>query len=176
MSEFFDLQEDSSARLVLYVSAILLLTIPFLQAGSQLWPLQLSNIQWRFGAANALSSVLLLPFLGLSILVLMARALENRTLAMLAGILSAIFALGLMGSLGLFVLDAQQLKAIVSTQMSAAFTNTTIRVGLVTGAFLLAFLVLTLASFRAPKGKPTARRAKGDKGTDEGVGLIVGQA
>lgn len=175
MSDFLDLHEDSSARLVLYSAATLLLVIPFIQAGTQVLPLQLSNIQWRFGAANALSSALILPLLGLSILVLMARGLENRTLALLTGGVSAIFTLGLMGSLGLFVLDAQQLKAIVSTQMSAAFTNTTIRVGLVTGLCLVGFLVLTIASFRAPKGNPTARKAKGDKGTDEGVGLIVGQ-
>lgn len=175
MSDFLDLHEDSSARLVLYAGALLLMVIPFLQAGSQLWPLQLSNIQWRYGAANALSSVLLLPFLGLSILVLMARGLESRPLALITGSISAVFALGLMASLGLFVLDAQQLKAIVSSQMSAAFTNTTVRVGLVTGLFLLAFLVLTLASFRAPRGKATARKVKGDGGSDEGVGLIVGQ-
>lgn len=175
MSDFLDLHEDSSTRSVLYAGAFLMFTIPFVQTGFQLLPLQLSNIQWRFGAASVLSSALLMPFLGLSLLVLMARGLENRALAWCTGGLSATFALGLMGSLGLFLLDAQQLKAIVSTQMSTAFTNTTIRVGLVTGLFLLGFLVLTLASFRAPRGMANARKVKGDSGTDEDVGLIVGQ-
>ncbi len=175
MSDFLDLHEDSTARLVLYVVALLLLAIPFVQVGTQLWPLQLSNIQWRFGAANALSGILTLPFLGLTVLVLMARGLGNRGLAMLSGSVAAIFSLGLMGSLGLFILDAQQLKAIVSTQMAGAFTNTTIRVVMVSGLFLCGFLVLTLSGFRAPRSGVSTRKAKGDSGSDEGVGLIVGQ-
>ena len=121
MSDFLDLHDDPSVRRVLYLGAILLVAVPFLQAGSQLWPLQLSNIQWRFGAANALSSVLLLPYLGLSLLVLMSRALDSRVLARTVGVISAVFALGLLGSIALFALDALQLKKIVNSAMMERF-------------------------------------------------------
>ncbi|AMW05015.1 hypothetical protein [Gemmatimonas phototrophica] len=177
MSDFLDLHDDAAARRVLYCVAGLLVTVPFVQAGAQIWPLQLSNIQWRFGAANALSSILLLPFLGLSLLMLMARGLESRGLSRSIGAVSAIFTLGLLGSLVVFALDALQLKTIVSTQMSGAFNSTAVRVGLVTVVFFLAFAFLTLMSFKAPRGNSSpARRssAKSGKESSEDVGLIIG--
>ena len=89
MSDFLNLHDDSPLRRVLYLAAILLIGVPCLQAGSQLWPLQLGNIQWRFGAANALSSVLLLPFLGLSTLLAVSRALESRGVSRVVGGIAA---------------------------------------------------------------------------------------
>jgi hypothetical protein len=181
MADFFDLHDDPSARRILYIGAILLIAVPFLQALSQIWPLQLSNIQWRFGAANALSSILLLPYFGLLVLLLMSRALESRSLARLVGLLSALLTLGLMASLTLFVLDAQELKAIVSSQMLAAFNNTTVRVGLVTALFTVAFAYLTIVSFKSPTSsgasarRPArAPRTTAAKDSDEDMGLIVG--
>lgn len=181
MSDFLDLHDDAVARRLLYVVAVLLVAVPFVQAIAQIWPLQLSNIQWRFGAANALSSILLLPFLGFALLLLMARGLEQRALARTVGALSALFTLGLLASLAVFVLDAQELKTIVSTQMATQFTNTTIRVGLVTSLSLAAFGMLTLFGFstigRAGGRTGSARRS--DTATaddaDEGPGLIVGR-
>lgn len=177
MSDFLDLHDDSSARRVLFVSAILLVALPFLQAGSQIWPLQLGNIQWRFGAANALSGVLLLPYLGLVLLVLMARGLENRALSRTVGTVSAIFTVGLLASLVVFILDALQLKTIVSTAMTASFNSTSVRVGLVTVIFSVAFGHLAAVGFRAPRGKsaPARKNTKaGVKESDADVGLIVG--
>jgi hypothetical protein len=77
MSDPLHLEEDVPARRLAYVGAILLVLIPFLQATQQLWPLQLGNIRWRYGAANALSSVLLLPFLGMSLAALVARSQQS---------------------------------------------------------------------------------------------------
>jgi len=175
MSDFLDLHDDPSARRVLYLGAILLVVVPFLQAGSQLWPLQLSNIQWRFGAANALSSVLLLPYLGLSLLVLLSRALGSRGLGRTVGVISALFALALMVSMALFALDALQLKKIVNSAMMNTFDTTALRVGLVTMMFLVAFALMALASFTTPKGSKAAPAKKGEKQAEEGLGLIVGR-
>lgn len=175
MSDFFDLHDDPSVRRVLYLAAILLVAVPFLQAGSQLWPLQLSNIQWRFGAANALSSVLLLPYLGLSLLVIMSRALDSRGLARTVGALSALLAVGLLASMLLFVLDALQLKKIVNSSMMNTFNTTSVRVGLVTALFLIAFAMLALASFKTPRSTKAAPARKGVKTAEEGAGLIVGR-
>lgn len=175
MSDFLDLHDDPSVRRVLYLGAILLVAVPFLQAGSQLWPLQLGNIQWRFGAANALSSVLLLPYLGLSVLVLLSRALDSRLLARSVGAVAAIFAVGLLGSLALFALDALQLKKIVNSAMMNTFNTTAVRVGLVTTMFLVAFALMALACFKAPRRGNTASAKKGEKKAEEGIGLIVGR-
>ncbi len=178
MSDFLNLHDDSPLRRVLYLGAILLIGIPFIQAGSQLWPLQLGNIQWRFGSANALSSVLLLPFLGLSMLFLLSRALESTTLSRVVGGVSSLLAIGLLGSLVIFFSDASELRAIVNSQMLATFKTTTLRVGTVTALFLIAFAVLAQAGFSSPARKAAPGRKaekKSEKPTDEGVGLIVGQ-
>jgi hypothetical protein len=180
MSDFLDLHDDNVSRRVLFVVALLMIGVPFIQSLAQIWPLQLSNIQWRFGAANALSSILLLPFLGLALLLVIARGLERTGLARLVGATSAVFTLGLLACLAVFVLDAQELKTIVSTQMSAQFTSTTIRVGLVSGVFLVAFALLTLFGFSS---MPGGSSAKGSKRTatpktdssDDAPGLIVGR-
>ena len=177
MSEFLDLHDDNVSRRVLFAVALLMIAVPCVQSLTQIWPLQLSNIQWRFGAANALSSILLLPFLGLSLLLVMARGLERTGLARTVGAASALFTLGLLPCIAGFVLDAQELKTLVPTQMSAQFTNTTIRVGLTSVVFLLAYGLLTVFGFSAMPGGGSAKgrkRAASDSSTDA-PGLIVGR-
>jgi len=180
MSDFLDLHDDNVARRVLFVVAFLMIGVPFIQTVAQIWPLQLSNIQWRFGAANALSSILLLPFLGLALLLVLARGLERTGLARLVGAASAVFTLGLLASIALFVLDAQELKTIVSSQMSAQFNSTTIRVGLVSTVFLVAFGLLTVFSFASMPGGSTAKGSKRTASpkadaSDDAPGLIIGR-
>ncbi len=180
MSDFLDLHDHNVSRRVLFVVALLMIGVPFIQSLAQIWPLQLSNIQWRFGAANALSSILLLPFLGLALLLVMARGLERAGLARVVGAASAVFTLGLLASTAVFVLDAQELKTIVSTQMTAQFNSTTIRVGLVSVVFLLAFALLTLFAFSSMPGGNTSKsskRAASPKAdtSDDAPGLIVGR-
>lgn len=169
------LEDDAPARRLVYTAALLLITIPLLQAGQQLWPLKLTDIRWRFVAANALSGVLLLPFLGLSLMVLMARASENRNVARIVGVLSAMFVIGLLGSLVLFGLDALQLKSIVTSQMMDPFQRTSARVVVVTLLFTISFSVLMITAFKSSRGAPTAARKGAGKVAEEGVGLIVGQ-
>lgn len=181
MSDFLDLHDDPSLRRVLFLGAILLIVVPFIQAGSQLWPLQFSNIQWRFGAANALSAVLLLPFLGLALLLVMSRALESGSMAKTVGVLSGLFTAGLAASFVVFLLDALQLKTIVSTQLEAQFKASAARVAVVTVLFVVAFLVLALAGFKTPRGSAvrssSARRSRADEASadDAAPGLIVGR-
>lgn len=180
MSDFLDLHDDNVSRRVLFVIAFLMIVVPFAQTIIQIWPLQLSNIQWRFGAANALSSILLLPYLGLSLLLVMARGLDNRGLARLVGAAAALFTLGLLASVAVFVLDAQELKTIVSSAMAAQFTSTTMRVGLVSVVFLCAYALLTLFAFSAMPGSAAPRSTKRsgsakNETADEAPGLIVGR-
>jgi hypothetical protein len=175
MSLIPDLHEDAHLRRVLFIAAALLLVVPAVQVGIQVLPLQLGNIQWRFAAANALSGGMLLPsFLGLTLLLTVGRRLEHQGVQRTAGVIAGIFVLGLAASLALFVLDAAQLKAIVSSQMATAFRNTTLRVSVVSGLFLIAYAMLTAAAFMAPKREVVGSR-KGERKAEEGVGLIIGQ-
>jgi hypothetical protein len=176
MSEFFQIEDDAPTRRVLYASAFLLITVPLLQAISTIWPLQFGNIQWRFGAANALSSVLLLPFLGLVLLLVMSRMLASRPLSLVVGVISTLFAITLAGSLVLFILDGLQLKAIVNSAQMASFQSVFVRVGLITALFAVVYLLLALAGLKGPRVLSAAAKKGGVKPADDGVGLIVGRA
>lgn len=173
----FNLEDDAPARRLAYLSAFLLIIVPMVQAVSQLWPMQLGNIQWRFQAAGSLSSVLLLPFLGLVVMALIARATESRGVSRTIGVIAAVFTVALAGSLVLFVLDALQLKAIVSSRAMQGFQVASVRVGLITTLFVVLFAILAMTALRQPKGAapaPVRGNRKGAQG-DEGVGLLIGQ-
>jgi hypothetical protein len=176
MSDIFDQQEDATARRSLTLGALLLILDPFFQAGTQIFPLQLNNIQWRFNAANALSSVLILPYVGFTLLLAISRATESRGMSRLIGVVSVLMTLGLLAAMAVFALDALQLKTIVSTQMETAFKMTSVRVSVVCILHVIAFLALALAGFRgAPGDSPRTRRASAGRTEDASSGLIVGR-
>lgn len=174
MTQFSRLEDDAGVRRLLHVAAIMLVVIPFLQAGQQIWPLQLSNITWRYLAANALSSILLLPFVGLTLSLTLARLSGSLGVARFIGAVSSLFVIGLLGSLVGFALDALQLKTVVNSQAMTQFETTSVRVVLVTLTFAVTFSILMITAFRSSGGK-TSSAKKGVKKAEEGVGLIVGQ-
>lgn len=173
----FNLDDDAPARRLAYLSAFLLIFIPTIQAITQLWPLQLGNIQWRFQAAGALSTVLLMPFLGFAFMALIARATESRGVSKAIGIISAIVTLILAASLVLFVLDAIQLKAIVASRAMQGFQVASVRIGMVTTLFLVLFAILAITALRPPAGiAPSPVRRAGKKPVaDDNPGLLIGQ-
>lgn len=174
MSDFFNLEDDAPGRRLVYTTAIMLVIVPLVTSGQVLWPLHLSDIRWRYGAANSLSSMLIMPFLGLALMALMARATENKNVSRLVGLFSAVFVIGLLGSLALFALDALQLKTIVTSAQEEAFQATSARIVLSTLIFTVGFFVLMITAFKSQRPAIPASR-KGPKKADESVGLIVGQ-
>lgn len=182
MSDFFRLEDDAPARRIVYIGALLLIAVPLVQVGSQIWPLQLSNIQWRFTAANSLSAVLLLPFLGATLMFLTARATESRGLSRVIGALVALFAIGLVASTVLFVLDGLQLKTIVQSRQMDQFNIAMVRVGVLSLIFSIAYGMLAFACIRGPKvARTTTSKVSSAGGSsrssknDDAVTLIVGQ-
>jgi hypothetical protein len=174
----FNLDDDAPARRLAYLSAFLLVFIPILQTATQIWPLQLGNIQWRFQAAGVLSTVLIFPFLGMALMAMIARATEARGASKAIGILSAIVAVILAISLVLFALDALQLKAIVASRAMQQFQLAIVRVGLVTTTFLVLFAILAMTALRPPRGTaPAPVRGVKRKGnvSDDSPTLVVGQ-
>lgn len=176
MTELLDLAEDSHARRLLILAALLMIVMPLFQAGLQIWPLQLTNMQWRYQAAGGLVGALMLPFLGLSALALIGRGLENRALSLATGVVAGLFTLGLGASIVVYALDAQQLQAIVTSAMAKPFKMMTIRVAGVAVMFFVGFAYLTLVCFIRGKAAtaPSRRSSKASAEGDEDVGLIVG--
>ncbi|MES2525157.1 MAG: hypothetical protein V4617_20875 [Gemmatimonadota bacterium] len=171
------LEDDAPLRRVLYVAAFLLLVVPFIQAFSAqgMLPLQLGSIPWRFGAANQLTSILLLPYLGLALMLFVGRSVGSRATAMTVGVLSAIFAVGLAACGLLFVLDGLQLKKIVQSAQLSQFNMAFVRVLAMTVLFAITFALLALAGLRKPKGTRVPVKKGVKQPVDDGPGLIVGR-
>lgn len=178
MTDLLDLVDDAPVRRLLLMLALLLIAIPFLQSGAQIWPFQPNNIRWRYDAATVLSGNLMLPFFGLALLAILARLLESRGLGLFIGGAGVLLTLGLVASAVVFVLDALQLNTIVSSQMAQAFRNTSVRVVVTTGLFAIGSLFVALAGLGAGSGRsrvapaPEPRRTSRKSGRDDR--LIVG--
>lgn len=175
----FNLDEDVPARRLAYLSALLLIVVPLAQAVSQLWPLQFGNIQWRFQAAGSLSSVLLLPYLGLVIYALIARSTGANGAAKVIGIIAAIMTVVLAASVVVFALDALQLKAIVTSRAMDGFKVASVRVASVSFVFTLLFGYMAMALLRGAKGSKAASSGKASRKatvseSDDDSGLLIG--
>jgi hypothetical protein len=175
MSALFQIEDDAPTRRMLYISALLLVVVPFFQGFTQIWPLQLSNIQWRFQVANFLSSIFLLPFVGLVMLLWLARMGGSRKVSMTVSVISALMSVGLLVSLVLFVLDALQIKAIISSAQLDQWKSQVVRVLGTSSLFVVAFAMLAFASLKTPRGWATASRKTATKQAEEGGDLIVGR-
>ena len=158
---------------MLISAGVLLVFIPVLQALSQIWPLQLNNIQWRFQVANVLSSVLLLPYLGLQLIAVTARRSGGRGIERVIGVVALLSSLVLLASIAVFVLDALQLKTIVQSRAMEGFQLTVGRVVLVVVVFFVAFLLMGIALLRGKKKDTDSNKSRA-KATEESV-LIVGR-
>jgi hypothetical protein len=171
MSDLPTLRDHATLRRLLYLAAFLLIAPPVAQALSQLWPWQLRAIQWRYSAATVLTGALALPATGLVLAMATAIAARQRGGQLAVGVLGAVGAVGLLACSANFVLDALQLREIVTSANMPAFTATTARVLLLCTLYMPAFAWLAVAGL-AGGGRRSARRGRR---RDEELGLLVAQ-
>ena len=177
-SSAFDLHSDDGARRLLYVCAFVLFFVPYFQAMAGIWPLQLSAIQWRYQATTNMSGILMLPYIGLVLALAIARSTGNKTVARVVGVVAALTTIMLIIAMGLFVMDALQLKKVVPDGKLPQFNKTNFVVGVTLAFSFVVFIVLTITSFRPPQGEmkfsPPKTKFKNATGGDS-PGLLIGQ-
>ncbi|MGV3708267.1 MAG: hypothetical protein ACO1Q7_05455 [Gemmatimonas sp.] len=177
-SNGFDLESDDGARRLLYLCAFLLFFMPYFQAFAGLWPIQLGNLQWRFQATGALSGILMLPFIGMSFGLVVARMTGNKTVSRVIGVVAAITTVTLVVAIGLFAMDALQLKKVVSDRASTAFNKAAFTASCTMLFSIIVFSILTFLSFRGPQTElrvtPPKTKFKSPTG-DDAPGLLIGQ-
>jgi hypothetical protein len=167
------LRDDAAVRRLLYLCVFLFLAIPAIQSVTQLWPLQVGNIQWRFTAATIGSTALVLPSAGMVLWAAVARATGNRAGQLTLGILSTVLVVALLAGTGNFVLDALQLREIVPTGAMSGFLATAARILLLCTLFIVAFTWVAVTCFtgRRPAARVAAPRRARPR-VDEG-GLVM---
>ncbi len=176
LSSTFDLDDDDNLRRLLYLCAFVLFFLPYFQALAGLWPLKLGDVRWRFQAAGSLSGILMLPFLGLSLALGIARSVGQKGITRVVGVIGVLTVLGVAGGLGLFFLDALQLKGIVRDAAMADFMKAVATASMAMLISLCSYSFLSFVAFRSRKGSVMVAPKGTKKGTtDEPAGLLIGQ-
>ena len=176
ISNSFDLENDNALRRTFYIAGWLLILMPVVQGFSQAWPLRFGNVEWRFGATNLFTGLLMVPYVGLCIVLAIAKYCEQKNIVRLVGFFAAFCTIVLVGGDLLYVLDALQLKAIVKTQEMARFNRGVMQNGFTAVMYTVVFALYSLAALRGSKSEPKVV-AKGSRKvvSDDSPGLLIGQ-
>lgn len=167
------IRDDAALRRLLYLCVFLFLAIPAIQAVTQLWPLQVGNIQWRFTAATVLATALVLPAAGLVLGAVAARLSGQKGARLTIGILATVLVVALLAGTGNFVLDALQLREVVPTAAMSGFLATTARVLLMCSLFIVAFTWVAVVSFTGRRGQRVSAPRRAARPRVEDAGLVM---
>jgi hypothetical protein len=134
-----------------YLLAALLVITPLFDATTQVWPLRMSDERWRFGAVGSLSSLLLVPLLGLLLAIAIATLMDSRRVKRVVGSVCGVLALVLAVLSVLFILDYFQVRTIVNPKFQHA-TSVASTTAMVKNVFsILTLILLARAGFAGPK-------------------------
>ena len=105
----------------LYLVAVVLIILPFVDAAVSITPFHVRSVQWRFGAIGLLTNTLLTPAVGFMLAVVTAALLQHFRTQRVLSIVAWIGAVALLGLLVVFALDALQTRAMVRPEMMRPF-------------------------------------------------------
>ena len=93
-----------------YLIGVLLIASPVTQLVLQLWPLRPSDVAWRFGAGGLATGTLLTPLVGFLVVIAIASVAQHRSVLRTLSVLAGAAAVALLPIMGLFALDAVQVR------------------------------------------------------------------
>lgn len=108
----------------MYPVATLLVVLPLFDLASTAWPVQVGNLQWRYGFLGLLANFIVTPMLGATAAAFTAAELRHKRLLQTLAVLFLLSALVLGGAGAAFVLDAIQLRAQLANQIIPNFRTT----------------------------------------------------
>lgn len=142
---------------VLYAMALLLM-LPIIEALVSVLPARPGETAWRFGAFGMLTRVMMTPLLGLVVLAVVAFLLRHAVTLRVVSVLALISGLGLLVALGLFGLDAIEMRAQVRPEAMSSFDMATVIAVVKTLAAAVIGLVLGVAGWKAARSSQRHRR------------------
>ncbi|HTE46504.1 MAG TPA: hypothetical protein VK636_14720, partial [Gemmatimonadaceae bacterium] len=122
-----------------YLVALTFMLIPPFDALMQLLPLRIHDPRWRFGFFGLMGNALMLPMIGLLIAFMASAFFEHKRFQRVLGMLSLIGAIGIVVVIGVFALDAVQVRPDVKPAAQLAF-----KVATFTAAFKYLLGLVTL--------------------------------
>ena len=149
-----------------YFVAFLLVATPALDFLTNIWPLHLSNVQWRYGSVGLLAGFLLTPLFGIMFALGAALVLRHRLVLRVVSYLNLVSAVLILVLVGLFALDVLEVRATVPEEARAMFRTGAAKAAVkyVTMAGALGWL--GIAGVRATRSWVTISRTGGKPSSD----------
>lgn len=150
-----------------YLTAILLIAIPFSEAIMAAWPIRITETPWRFGSTGILSRALMTPLLGLFVAAALAVAANHRRALWTLGLGGAVLSLLLIVTAPVFVLDVLEMRSRVRPQAARLFDSATVTAlaKILAGALVSGLLATgCIRAARSLKRTPPPARAPASQG------------
>jgi hypothetical protein len=155
-----------------YSVAALLVLFPLLDSAISVFPPRFGEIAWRFGAAGLFSRALMTPILGLLLAFSLALLLEHSRVQRAISVFSALVGVVVIAVVGLFLLDAMQMRAQVRPEAKTAFDVASL---VALGKYGIGTLVLaafSVSGWRSSRGAfASKKRVRSRRGTGD---LVMG--
>lgn len=139
-----------------YLVAAAMILIPLADAMTSLWPWNVGDARWRFGAVGLVSNALLIPSLGLLLAFVVAASRGQRLLVRSIGIMGFVGAGLCVLAIVFFALDALQTRSQVRPNMLVSFNVASITAALKTALAGATFLAFGFSGWRSSRG-PSAK-------------------
>jgi hypothetical protein len=151
-----------------YFVAFILVFVSMLNTAMSFFPFRMADARWRYGAFGIMATGLTLPIVGILLALVVAATFEHRRGQRAIGAFSLVVALVVLVSLGMFALDALQVKGQVKAPLKLNFEVATVTGTLQALLAVAALSLLGLAAFRGPKPVRVAKEQA------RGSGMIIG--
>ncbi len=141
-----------------YFVAFLLVAISKMDYLSNVWPLRLGDVQWRYGSIGLLAGFLLTPLLGFLMAMVAAAILDHRIVLRVISIVGLLTGAFLLLAVPLFSLDALQLRGTVPSDASSLYDVGSLKAFIKQLTIGVAFGWLGWAGIRATKDSGRKKR------------------
>ena len=157
--------QDTTLRYLawpLYFLAVVMVGTPVLDLVTNLWPLRLDDVQWRYGSAGLLGGFLMTPLLGIALAYGTAAFLRHRIVLRVLVAVSLLGAVGLVVVSGLFALDVLQLRGSVDPGRRGDFQIGAVKAVFKHWSTALALVLFAIAAHRSGTLRGSRGRRRGD--------------
>jgi hypothetical protein len=134
-----------------YFVALLLIAIPAMDYVTNVWPLQIGEVRWRYGSVGMLAGFLLTPLMGVLFAFGAAAVLQHRVALRFLAVLNFCLAVLLLVLIGLFVLDVLQVRGTVPLESRPTFDVGAMKAVAKCFAFFGAFAWFGIVGIRASR-------------------------
>jgi hypothetical protein len=143
-----------------YLVAAILILFPLMDTLLSVWPLQVGEVAWRFGAVGLFSRAMMTPLLGLLMAFTVAMLLEQRTMVRVLAVAGGLSALIIAGTSVFFLLDAVQMRAQVNPQAKTAFDVASVVALAKYGITISILVVFAIVGWKQSRGSRKAASSR----------------